>query len=158
MRRPGRRVARAASSRASISVKPTRTTAWPYDSYVMSLAWFCRVGGNHDRHWYYDCKVANVQMGGTLRTETDTRLQASHNAGLLCAQAALAGTARQIVDQGGDCALASKGNQGDHARYVNYGTDSLRGSHAVIGADVTGSGIFQASQNKSAAPDLNLRG
>jgi hypothetical protein len=36
-------------------------------------------------------------------------------------------------------------SDGDHARYVNDGTDSLRGTYAVIGADVTGSGTFQVS-------------
>jgi hypothetical protein len=37
----------------------------------MSLAWFCRASGSHDRHRYCDCKVANVQIGGTLRAYTD---------------------------------------------------------------------------------------
>jgi hypothetical protein len=36
-------------------------------------------------------------------------------------------------------------SDGNHARYVNNGTDSLRGTHAVIGTDVTGSGTFQVS-------------
>jgi hypothetical protein len=105
-----------------------------------------------------------VQIGGTLRADTDIgsydlgypghRLQASHKAGPLCAQAALAGTARQIVDQGGDCAVALKGNQGDDARYVNNGTDSLRGTHAVIGAEVTGSGTFQVSSEQVSRPPI----
>ena len=36
-------------------------------------------------------------------------------------------------------------SDGDHARYVNNGTDSLRGTHAVIDSDVTGSGTFEVS-------------
>jgi hypothetical protein len=36
-------------------------------------------------------------------------------------------------------------SDGDHARYVNNGTDSLSATHSVIGVDVTGSGTFQVS-------------